>query len=81
MDEKIRQYHKELTAVIEKFQEETHAGVLLKEALILFIIYTYESCYESCKDYDKAVEMIQELVDQHKEYYCGQKRTTFGSLP
>jgi len=74
MDEKIKQYHKELTAVIEKFQEETHAGLLIKHALDLFITYAYESC----NDLEKASEMIQNLVDQHKTYFISKKEEHIG---
>lgn len=31
--EKLKEYQKELTAVIEKYQDETHAGILLKSEI------------------------------------------------
>lgn len=63
--EKLKEYQRELTTVIKKYQEETHAGLLLKHGLDLFITYAFDGA----SDKEKAYEMIQDILDQQRLHW------------
>lgn len=63
--EKLKEYHQDLITVVEKYQEETHAGLLLKHGLDLFIMYAFDGA----NDKEKAYEMMQSMLDQQRLHW------------
>jgi hypothetical protein len=61
-DEILKKYNEDLGALVEKYQEDIHAGLLLQNALHLFVKYTFECCNTNP---EKAYEMIKDILDFH----------------
>lgn len=58
----LEQYQAELSSIVEKYQDETRAGLLLKHGLELFMTLAFEIAH----DKEKVNVMIQDLLWEQK---------------